>query len=58
MRGKMILLVLKTIMEESNKPLEKLDPGFIREKIKAVIFDVDGVIIPTGTFLRESFDGT
>ena len=45
-------------MEELNKPLEQLNVDFIRTNIKAVIFDVDGVIIPTGTFLRESFDGT
>ncbi len=41
-----------------NKPLEQLSPDFIRTEIKAVIFDVDGVIMPTGTFLRENFDGT
>ncbi len=45
-------------MDELNKPLEKLDPDFIRKNVKAVTFDVDGVIMPTGTFLRESFDGT
>ncbi|MBU3968746.1 HAD-IIB family hydrolase [Patescibacteria group bacterium] len=48
------------IMDElnKNKPLEKLDPDFIRKNIKAVTFDIDGVIIPTGTFLRESVDST
>lgn len=45
-------------MDELNKPLEKLDPDFIKKKVKAVTFDVDGVIVPTGTFLRESVDGT
>lgn len=45
-------------MDELNKPLEKLDPGFIRKNVKAVTFDVDGVIVPTGTFLRENVDGT
>lgn len=45
-------------MAERNKPLEELDYGFIRENIKAVMFDVDGVVVPTGTFLRESIDGT
>jgi len=41
-----------------NKPLEKLDLDFIRKNVKAVTFDLDGVIVPTGTFLRESVDGT
>ncbi|MDI6820765.1 MAG: HAD hydrolase family protein [Patescibacteria group bacterium] len=41
-----------------NKPLEKLGYSFIRENIKAVTFDIDGVIVPTGTFLRENIDGT
>lgn len=41
-----------------NKPLEELTGDFIRQNVKAVIFDVDGVIMPTGTFLRESGDGT
>lgn len=45
-------------MEELNKPLEKLDLDFIKNKIKAVTFDLDGVIVLTGTFLRESVDGT
>ncbi|MBT9168498.1 MAG: HMP-PP phosphatase [Syntrophomonadaceae bacterium] len=46
------------ISNEINKPLERLDLGFIKRKVKAVTFDVDGVIVPTGTFLRESVDGT
>jgi len=41
-----------------NKPLEKLGHSFIRENIKAVTFDIDGDIVPTGTFLRENIDGT
>lgn len=41
-----------------NKSLKTLDPDFIRQNIKAVTFDIDGVIVPTGTYLRESFDGT
>lgn len=49
---------MKMTMDELNKPLEELSPDFIRRNVKAVIFDVDGVIIPTGTFLRESGDGT
>ena len=46
------------IMDELNKPLEQLDLDFIKKKVKAVTFDLDGVIVPTGTFLRESVDGT
>ncbi len=45
-------------MDELNEPLEKLGHSFIRENIKAVTFDIDGVIVPTGTFLRENIDGT
>ncbi len=45
-------------MGELNKPLETLDPDFVKSTVKAVTFDVDGVIVPTGTFLRESVDGT
>jgi len=41
-----------------NKPLEKLDPDFIRKNVRAVTFDIDGVIVPTGTFLRENINGT
>lgn len=41
-----------------NKPLEQLDPAFIRSTIKAVTFDLDGVIIPKGTIVKESVDGT
>ncbi|MBU0569206.1 HAD hydrolase family protein, partial [Patescibacteria group bacterium] len=29
-----------------------------KKKVKAVTFDLDGVIVPTGTFLRESVGGT
>ena len=58
--GKKILFASKMTMDElnKNKPLEKLAPDFIRNTIKAVTFDIDGVIVPTGTFLRESVDGT
>lgn len=45
-------------MDAYNQPLEALDPAFIRREVKAVTFDVDGVIVPTGTFLRQSVDGT
>ncbi|MBU3923125.1 hypothetical protein KJ684_02770 [Patescibacteria group bacterium] len=45
-------------MDELNKPLEELYLDFIKKKVKAVTFDLDGVIVPTGTFLRESVDGT
>lgn len=45
-------------MDELNKPLEQLSADFIRQNVKAVTFDIDGVIIPTGTYLRESADGT
>ena len=55
---KVTLFALKMIMDELNKPIEELDPAFIRKNVKAVTFDLDGVIIPTGTFLRESVDGT
>lgn len=41
-----------------NRPLEELTHDFIRQCVKAVVFDVDGVIMPTGTFLRENIDGT
>lgn len=45
-------------MGATNQPLEALDPVFIRREVKAVTFDVDGVLVPTGTFLRQSVDGT
>jgi phosphoserine phosphatase len=41
-----------------NKPLENLDPAFIRSTIKAITFDLDGVIVPKGTMVQESVDGT
>jgi len=41
-----------------NKPLKQLSSDFINKNIKAITFDIDGVIVPTGTFLRESIDGT
>ena len=44
--------------ELNNKPLEKLEYSFIKKNIKAITFDIDGVIVPTGTFLRENIDGT
>ena len=40
---------MKNIIEITPKELET---------IKAVTFDIDGVIIPTGTQLKESADGT
>ncbi len=54
----MISFDLKMTMDELNKPLEKLDLDFIRNTLKVVTFDVDGVIVPTGTTLRENIDGT
>jgi len=44
-------------MNKQNKPLKELNPNFIKKNIKAITFDVDGVIVPTGTFLRASIDG-
>jgi HAD superfamily hydrolase (TIGR01484 family) len=41
-----------------NKPLEELDKNFIKENVKAVAFDLDGVIVETGTFLKQSIDGS
>lgn len=54
---KMILFVLKMIMDV-NKPLKFLDPQFVRQTVKAITFDLDGVIIPKGTRVEESVDGT
>jgi len=45
-------------MNKQNKPLKELNPNFIKKNIKAITFDLDGVIVPTGTFLRESVDET
>lgn len=45
-------------MTDKNKPLKELDPEFIKKNIKAVTFDLDGVVVPTGTFLRQSVDGS
>lgn len=45
-------------MDILNKPLKEFKSSYIRQNIKAVSFDVDGVIIPTGTFLRENMAGT
>ena len=42
---------------ELNKPIEQLSLDLIK-KVKAITFDLDGVIIPAGTFLRQSVDGT
>jgi len=39
------------------KNIKEITPKKL-ETIKAVTFDIDGVIIPTGTQLRESADGT
>lgn len=49
---------MRMTMDEKNKPLEKLEPDFARKNIKAVTFDLDGVVVPTGTFLRQSVDGS
>ena len=40
---------MKNLKEITNKELYA---------IKVVTFDIDGVIIPTGTHLRENLDGT
>ncbi len=45
-------------MNKLNKPLKELNPNFIKKNIKVITFDVDGVLVPTGTFLRASVDGT
>jgi HAD superfamily hydrolase (TIGR01484 family) len=45
-------------MTKLNKPLTELKPDFIRKNIKVITFDVDGVIVPTGTFLRANSEGT
>lgn len=45
-------------MEKLNKPLKELTFNYIRQNIKAVTFDIDGVIMPTGTFLKENAAGT
>jgi len=45
-------------MKILNQPLTALKPSEIRRKIKAITFDVDGVIVPTGTYLRENMTGT
>ncbi len=45
-------------MGTKNKALKKLTPECKKKNVKAITFDVDGVIVPTGTFLRESIDGT
>jgi len=41
-----------------NKPLKELKYSYIKHNLKAVSFDIDGVILPTGTFLRENMAGT
>ncbi len=45
-------------MNNLNQPLKELDPNFIRRNIKVITFDLDGVILPKGTFVKESVDGT
>jgi HAD superfamily hydrolase (TIGR01484 family) len=40
-----------------NKGLNELDPQWIREKLKMVTFDVDGVIVRAGTVVRENIAG-
>ncbi|HOY56325.1 MAG TPA: HAD hydrolase family protein [bacterium] len=45
-------------MDKLNQPLTKLDPIFIKNNIKVITFDVDGVILSKGTFVKESADGT
>lgn len=41
-----------------NKPLKEFSYRYIRENVKAVTLDMDGVTIPAGTFLRENIAGT
>lgn len=41
-----------------NQPLKNLKADYIRRNIKAVTFDLDGVVIPSGTYLRENVLGT
>ncbi|MFA6602739.1 MAG: HAD hydrolase family protein [Candidatus Shapirobacteria bacterium] len=43
---------------DGNKPLFELTPDFIHQNIKALTFDLDGVIVPKGTIVEESPDGT
>ncbi|HPI67054.1 MAG TPA: HAD-IIB family hydrolase [bacterium] len=45
-------------MNKINQSLESLKLSTIKQNIKAVTFDVDGVIVPTGTYLRENMAGT
>lgn len=44
-------------MDREIKPLEEMSDEQIK-KIKMVVFDIDGVIIPKGTDLHENEDGT
>lgn len=45
-------------MNQINRPLNELRPDFIKKNIKVVTFDLDGVIVPKGTLVKESADGT
>ncbi len=40
-----------------NRPLQELDPVWIKNRLKMITFDVDGVIVPRGTFIRENIEG-
>ncbi|MDE1761799.1 MAG: HAD family phosphatase [Candidatus Micrarchaeota archaeon] len=44
-------------MDRETRPLAEMDDEQIR-KIRMVVFDIDGVIIPKGTDLHENMDGT
>ena len=41
-----------------NRPLKELDRAYIRKHIKAVTFDIDGVVVPVGTRIKEDGTGT
>lgn len=45
-------------LDTLNKPLKELTPDFIKKNIKVITFDLDGVIVPKGTVVKESSDGT
>lgn len=45
-------------MPQYNRPLTALNQTFIRKYIKAVTFDIDGVVVPVGTKIIEDGSGT
>ncbi|HPA25405.1 MAG TPA: HAD hydrolase family protein [bacterium] len=45
-------------MKILNQPLKEFKPSVIRQNIKAITFDLDGVIVPKGTLVKENADGT